>query len=40
MYTQANNTYCEVLNTGIMKIMILGERNFYLSDVYIFWYPP
>ena len=28
-----NNTYCDVLGIGTMKIMILGERSLYLSDV-------
>ena len=25
-----NNTYCDVLGIGTMKIMILGERSLYL----------
>jgi hypothetical protein len=28
-----NNTYCDVLDIGTVKIMILGERNLYLSGV-------
>ena len=28
-----NNTYCDVLGIGIVKIMIPGERNLYLLDV-------
>ena len=34
-----NNTYCEVLNIGTMKIMIPRERNLYMSDVYILMVP-
>lgn len=28
-----NNTYCDILGIVTVKIMILGERNIYLSDV-------
>ena len=28
-----NNTYCDVLGIEAVKIMILGERNLYLSNV-------
>ena len=28
-----NNTYCDVLGIGTVKIMISGERNLYMSDV-------
>ena len=28
-----NNTYCDALGNGTVKIMIPGERNLYLSDV-------
>ena len=33
-----NNTYCDVLDIGTVKIMILGERNLYLSGVLFFFF--